>query len=413
QLLAAGDCAPLVAALNDPSAHVRLAAIDALGGPCPNGPAVAAWLERLARAAPAGGAGAARRGASWHVRAHVVVSLARIDAARAAPLVRQDAASAVWQARMYAARAAAVLRDSATLTRLAFDSTGSVREAAIDGLVTVSGRAADPVFARALESADYHVVLAAARALRGTNARDGLVSALLDALDRISTERRETSRDPRLELLARIGELADGRAAARLTAYLRDFDPAVTERAAAILNRIAGGGTRHVAAPERLPVDPRPVEELRLRPATYLRVTMAPVHGGGSFVLRLHPAVAPATVARVVSLVRRGYYNGLTWHRVAPNFVIQGGSPAMNEYVGDGPFLRDELDGPTHARGTVGISTRGRDTGDAQWFVNLVDNVRLDPDYTVFASVESGMEVVDGILEGDQMARVEVVSISR
>ena len=85
----------------------------------------------------------------------------------------------------------------------------------------------------------------------------------------------------------------------------------------------------------------------------------------------------------------------------------------MNEYVGDGPFMRDELDGPGHERGTVGISTRGRDTGDAQWFVNLVDNVRLDPDYTVFASVESGMEVVDAIVEGDQMARVEVVSIAR
>jgi cyclophilin family peptidyl-prolyl cis-trans isomerase len=136
---------------------------------------------------------------------------------------------------------------------------------------------------------------------------------------------------------------------------------------------------------------------------------MAPASGGDTIVLRLHPDHAPAAVARVAWLARRGYYDGLTWHRVVPNFVIQGGSPAMNEYVGDGPFMRDELGGLSHLRGTVGISTRGRDTGDAQWFVNLVDNLRLDPDYTVFATVESGLDVADRILEGDVMARVEVL----
>lgn len=413
QLAAANDCAPLIAALADASMSVRLAAIDALGGPCPNSPAVAAWLERVAASAPTGRIGGSGRTPAWHVRARVLVSLARLDAPRAGRLVRQDAASAVWQMRMYAARAAAILRDSATLTRLAFDTVGSVREAAITGLAADTTHASDQVFVRALQSPDHHVVLAAARALRTSPLRDALVAPLLDALDRITTEREETSRDPRLEILARIDERGDGRVASRLTPYLGDFDPAVAERAAAILNRINGSTARHVAAPRPLSIDPRPIEELRLRPATYLRVTMAPTSGGGSFLLRLHPEVAPITVARVVYLVRQGYYDRLTWHRVAPNFVIQGGSPGMNEYVGDSLFIRDELDGRSHRRGTVGISTRGRDTGDAQWFVNLVDNFRLDPDYTVFASVEQGMDVVEGILEGDEMLRVEVVTIAR
>lgn len=81
----------------------------------------------------------------------------------------------------------------------------------------------------------------------------------------------------------------------------------------------------------------------------------------------------------------------------------------MNEYVGTDDFLRDELGLAHHERGTLGVSTRGRDTGDAQWFINLVDNYRLDHDYTVFARITSGMDVVDRILEGDVMAAVRVI----
>ena len=137
---------------------------------------------------------------------------------------------------------------------------------------------------------------------------------------------------------------------------------------------------------------------------------MASASGGGSFELQLFPDEAPATVARFVSLARRGYYNGLTFHRVATNFVIQGGSPGANEYVGADRFMRDELGLRSHVRGTLGISTRGRDTGDAQIFVNLIDNFRLDHDYTVFAEVVGGMDVMDDVLEGAVIARIEVVS---
>ena len=74
--------------------------------------------------------------------------------------------------------------------------------------------------------------------------------------------------------------------------------------------------------------------------------------------------------------------------------------------MGLSQYLRDELGTVPHLRGTVGMSTRGHDTGDAQWFVNLKDNVRLDRDYTVFAEVVEGMDVVDAVLEGDLIARI-------
>jgi cyclophilin family peptidyl-prolyl cis-trans isomerase len=139
-----------------------------------------------------------------------------------------------------------------------------------------------------------------------------------------------------------------------------------------------------------------------------LRITMAPSSGGGSFVVRLHGDIAPMMAARTLALTRSGYYDGLSWHRVEHAFVIQGGSPGANEYVGLAEYLRDELGTGPHVRGTLGMSTRGHDTGDAQWFINLKDNLRLNRDYTVFAEVIEGIDVVDGILEGDVMARVTV-----
>ena len=106
-------------------------------------------------------------------------------------------------------------------------------------------------------------------------------------------------------------------------------------------------------------------------------------------------------------MLKSGYYDGLTFHRIVSNFVIQGGSPHANEYSGDGPYMRDEVGLTAHARGTVGVSTRGRDTGDAQFFINLVDNPRLDFEYTVFGTVDPrDMPAVDAIVEGDRIRSV-------
>lgn len=130
--------------------------------------------------------------------------------------------------------------------------------------------------------------------------------------------------------------------------------------------------------------------------------------GVGAFTLQLLPEEAPVTVAIFAQLAEKGYYNGLTFHRIVPNFVIQGGSPGADEYDGIGPFMRDEVGLLSHARGSVGISTRGHDTGDAQIFVNLVDNFRLDHAYTVFARVIEGMDIVDKVQEGEVIESIHI-----
>jgi peptidyl-prolyl cis-trans isomerase B (cyclophilin B) len=150
-------------------------------------------------------------------------------------------------------------------------------------------------------------------------------------------------------------------------------------------------------------------DDLRRLAAARARVTIRDV---GIFELVLFAHEAPATVLRFVRLAESGYYNGLTFHRVVPNFVIQGGSPGANEYIGDAMFMRDEVGRWPHVRGAVGISTRGRDTGDAQIFVDLVDNPRLNHNYTVFAQILTGVEVIDQILEGDVIERIEITTTS-
>ena len=129
---------------------------------------------------------------------------------------------------------------------------------------------------------------------------------------------------------------------------------------------------------------------------------------GGTIEITLLPWLAPTNAFRLYEQARDGVLDGLTFHRVVPNFVIQGGSPGANEYAGHGTYTRDEVGRAVQWRGTVGLSTRGRDTGDGQLYVNLVSNVRLDHDYTVFGIVTGGMEVVDAVLEGDVIERTEV-----
>jgi cyclophilin family peptidyl-prolyl cis-trans isomerase len=276
---------------------------------------------------------------------------------------------------MYAARAAGALASIDDLTVLARDPHHNVREAALAELTTLKRPEATLLALEALASADYQLVMTAARAAAAATAaqRESAITALLQAHQRITTLRQDTSRDALdaiREAMAQLGGPA-----------LPPFqaNPLTQPRVSA--------------------------EEMAALTKLRLRFTMA---GRGTFDLRLLAEEAPVTAQHVATLAREGYYNGLTFHRVVPNFVIQGGSPGANEYAGQAAFMRDEVGLVSHLRGTVGISTRGRHTGDAQIFINLVDLPRLDHTYTVFAVVVSGMDVVDQILEGDVIERVEV-----
>jgi cyclophilin family peptidyl-prolyl cis-trans isomerase len=396
------DCAPILELTRDRDPYVALTAIDSLGSGCTDPATAAAALERLAAARVTSGPPDHR----WQTGAHALLALARLDTALARPLLPVMAGAARVETRIYAARAAAIVRDRALLLRLAGDADRNVQEAALAGLATAAGREGDSVYIRALGSSGYQVVRAAATALDSTT-HPGALPALLDAFDRLSARRSENARDPRVATLDRIAALGSAANAPRLAPYLADFDTTVAAQVATILS--GWNGAPAEARPVPLPIRPEPLAELLLRRSIRLRVTMTPSSGGGSFTVRLFPDETPATVARVLRLARAGFYDGKAFQRVEPNFVIQGGGPDANEYVGDTVFMRDELTMRTHARSTVGISARGRDTGDGQWFINLVDNPLLDHEFTIFGRIDGGRAVAERILEGDRIGRVEVV----
>ena len=390
------DPLTVLKAVGDASPHVVLLALDLLGQLKAAPDSIIVRLDEIAAGRPTS--------AGRLAAAHAFVSLAKIAPARARNILPRFLTAQEWVVRTYAASAAAVMGDAASLEKLLADSHDNVRNEALSGLIKLRGRAADPACLAALERNDYQLILTAVGGMKGSPANERTVQTLFAALTRLTAQKRETSRDPRLALLERIGEMGTKARAGELESYTEDFDPQVASAAADIVARWTG--RRPDVHPRKTPVLYPWVAEIdKLRSAT-VRVTMA---WGGSFEMKLFVDESPATIGRFIMLARNGYYDGLTIHRIVPNFLVQGGSPGANEFTGDALFMRDESGLESNVRGTVGISTRGRDTGDAQIYINTVDNDRLDHEYCVFARVTFGMDVVDRILEGDVIKRIEVL----
>jgi cyclophilin family peptidyl-prolyl cis-trans isomerase len=128
----------------------------------------------------------------------------------------------------------------------------------------------------------------------------------------------------------------------------------------------------------------------------------------GSFTIELLPGEAPLTVDNFVQLARRNYFNGVLFHRVVPNFVVQGGDPRGDGNGGPGYQIRCEINMVPYVRGAVGMALSGKDTGGSQWFVTHSPQPHLDGGYTVFGRVVEGLDVIDRIARGDRIRFVTV-----
>ena len=130
----------------------------------------------------------------------------------------------------------------------------------------------------------------------------------------------------------------------------------------------------------------------------------------GTMKVNFYDKDAPNTVANFVKLAKSGFYDGLTFHRVIPDFVIQGGCPNGIGSGGPGYKIKCELDGENqyHDRGVLSMAHTGRDTGGSQFFVchSRTNTAHLDRNHTCFGKVVEGVEVVDAIRQGDKMLKV-------
>jgi peptidyl-prolyl cis-trans isomerase B (cyclophilin B) len=123
---------------------------------------------------------------------------------------------------------------------------------------------------------------------------------------------------------------------------------------------------------------------------------------------------APNTVANFLKLTKSGYYNGLTFHRVIPDFVIQGGCPNGTGTGGPGYKIDCELDGGNqyHDRGVLSMAHAGRNTGGSQFFIchSRTNTAHLDRNHTCFGKVVEGLDIIDDIRQGDKIVSIEVLS---
>jgi peptidyl-prolyl cis-trans isomerase B (cyclophilin B) len=129
----------------------------------------------------------------------------------------------------------------------------------------------------------------------------------------------------------------------------------------------------------------------------------------GNLVLELFAADAPMTVNNFVSLARDGFYNGLTFHRVIPGFVAQGGCPIGDGTGGPGYQFADEFSERTHVTGALSMANSGPDTNGSQFFITYAPQHHLDGKHSVFGQLIEGMDVLESLEPGDVITRIIIV----
>ena len=288
--------------------------------------------------------------------------------------------------------------DLAALRALATRRDPGVRMAALEALVATDADVAGDLRA-ALADADLPVAATAAGLLAdgkavGPETGDALASAFKRAVQAGDLESAG-------DLLTALIGVSGAPAQAACETALASGQLALARIGADGLEKLTG--TR--PAIPRAPLPPLSALE-RTRPAPREVLVRTEL---GDIVLRLETDLAPRTVASFLELAEKHFYDGLTFHRVVPDFVIQGGDPRGDGWGGPGRTLRCENNPLPYVTGTVGMALAGKDTGGSQWFITHSAQPHLFGTYTVFASVVRGRDVVDRIAEGDRILSITPV----
>ncbi len=212
--------------------------------------------------------------------------------------------------------------------------------------------------------------------------------------------------DLRMAVAEALGNLPGDQSKATLRELAKDADWYVREEAAKSLEKL--GEPRPEIAPRGpLPGAAVPLDEdfVKSRPGRYSATVTT---SRGSFEIELLHREAPYTVQNFVKLAESGFYDGLTFHRVVPNFVAQGGCPIGNGWGNPGYSIRCEVSPLAFERGMVGMAHAGKDTGGCQFFVTHSPQRHLDGRYTIFGKVTDGMDVVDALRIEDVIQGVKI-----
>jgi cyclophilin family peptidyl-prolyl cis-trans isomerase/HEAT repeat protein len=246
-------------------------------------------------------------------------------------------------------------------------------------------------------------VRATAATLLATSAKEENLDSLIVALKQSQSDKEN---DAKLSLLAALSKYKSEKAIEAIKTALKDSDHLVRRRAVDLLKQVGAGGFS-----DRIGTVQTGHNKLfyqRVVARMNKKVTATIHTSKGAITMELFPAEAPITADSFITLARKGYFNNLTFHRVVPNFVIQGGDPRGDGEGGPGYQIRCEVNTRPYERGALGMALSGKDTGGSQFFITHSPQPHLDGGYTVFGQVSSGMEVVDRIVRGDLIKRIVI-----
>lgn len=352
----------------------------------------------------------------WQIQGEAAIALAKLEGEAALPFIKPMR----WYNRylQYDLLTAIAYTRSREAEFILFDYFGNpdpmIQRAVLDGLQILSRKNSTDstmiqrvydLYLQALRGKDVSILSTAALILGDSLfLRPSSVRPLLETLTRL---RLPDDVEAMQEIIATLGKLRDRQAVELLQQYLRGSDRSVALASASALRSITGQDYL-----SRLPKSFEPLltdfdfEFLRSLSDTVL-VTMETIRG--DVVMELYKNAAPFTVMSFLKLAQRGFYRGLPFHRVVPNFVIQGGDPRGDGWGGPGYSLRSEFSTLQFAEGAVGIASAGKDTEGSQFFITHSPQPHLDGRYTLFGKVVSGMEVVNRIQIDDKIFDIKSV----
>jgi peptidylprolyl isomerase len=433
----------IVPLLNHPEWRVRVEALRALGSihdpyhtgrasllaEDPNEHVVLTAIETMGNLAAGGGLGRIEdleQSNNWRIRAAVLRVQIQGMGDGSVLQVKDAIQETDWRIRAAAAEGLGKIASEQSLLlieSMAADESPQVAAAVVNALTLFPQKEAVEMIRGYLKQGDP-VVLAAAAHGAGERHDNLAVPDLLAAYDKLQSP---VDTEVMVEIVHALGSILTAkpeddpigtlaaedstRAIALLEAARHQGDANVAEAAAAALSTITGTTVRaEITAPTGVPAELD--LDLALALASGKKKPKARlVTNRGTFVIQLLGEEAPGTVANFVALARKGFYNGLTFHRVVADFVIQGGDPRGDGMGGPGYAIRCEYNPLRYETGMVGMALAGKDTGGSQFFITHSPQPHLNGKYTIFGKVLEGMDVVDTIQVGDLIQEIRLEGI--
>ncbi|MBI3765728.1 MAG: peptidylprolyl isomerase [Ignavibacteriales bacterium] len=353
----------------------------------------------------------------WQLQAEAATAMAKLEGRSAMALIDPTAGSQLLlHAQLLTATGITGAPEALHILSQYLDSDQEVlARAALEGLQELSKK--NPTDS-AITQATYNACLVALRSddvARITTAASILgdslflrLTSLTPLIEALNRSRIPDDVEAIQEITATLGKLKDLRAIDALEQVLKQRDRSVVLASASALKSITGKD--HSA---EVPDYFEPIfadldfQYLRSLPDS-VRVKLETSRG--DVVMELYKEVAPFTVMSFLKLAtQRGFYRGLSFHRVVPNFVVQGGDPRGDGWGGPGYSIRSEFSPLTYETGSVGIASAGKDTEGSQFFITQSPQPHLDGRYTIFGKVVSGMDVVDRIQVDDHIFDVKII----